>query len=145
MSDKYYLYRVQNGSYYTPWAPHNGSFEDAVNKARGLAKEQVPPVGGPWTKLVVLDYMTLEEVTVDVEEAPPMWVAWHPKYGSNPTTYSKSGCEENLLAINYQFEYPDVFARAEAYFAARDAKLQEAYKDGWKIRPVKLVFLDEGK
>lgn len=78
------------------------------------------------------------------EKKPDGWVAWHPEM-SKPITMSKSGSIEQLLRQNYGLRYGETYCHAEAYFAMRDSLLGEAEKDGWRIRPVKIVFLDEEK
>lgn len=56
---------------------------------------------------------------------------------------SKLGAEEALLKLVFNFEFPANYAKAEAFYAARDAELIKAENDGWRIRPVRLEFLDE--
>lgn len=74
------------------------------------------------------------------------WVAWHPVEGGALITasISRQWCEDRLLKNYFKFDYRiDVFAKAEAYYAARDIELIRASNDGWQIRPVELRFTDE--
>jgi hypothetical protein len=80
------------------------------------------------------------------EIKPDGWVAWHPVEGEQLLTASRSKqfCEDKLLKQFFNFDSGSAyFAKAEAYFASRDIELQRAASDNWKIRPVKLQFLDD--
>ncbi|OQB10419.1 MAG: hypothetical protein BWY21_00340 [Parcubacteria group bacterium ADurb.Bin216] len=79
---------------------------------------------------------------------PEMWIAWHPVEGFAPTTASRlrSFCEDRLLKGYFNFDSgSEVFTKADAYYAARDIELIRASNANWRIRPVKLVFLDDPK
>lgn len=74
------------------------------------------------------------------------YVAWHPVELEAYGTASRSirFCEDKLLKQYFNFDSSSqVYAKAEAYYAARDIELIRAANDGWKIRPVKFVFLDK--
>lgn len=71
------------------------------------------------------------------------WVAWHPEQGFNEkrVNYSTGQIfdERNLLEVFVsQME-------AERTEKERASGLPESVNEGWRIRPVKLVFLDEDK
>lgn len=74
------------------------------------------------------------------------FVAWHPVEGGALITasISRQWCEDRLLKNYFNFDSgSDVFAKAEAYYAARDIELIRASNDGWRIRPVEVRFTDE--
>lgn len=73
------------------------------------------------------------------------WVAWHPNERTPLRTcsMSKQGCEDRLINAVYGFQHDLTHACAETYFAARDVAIVTSEKDGWRIRPVKIVFTDE--
>lgn len=76
------------------------------------------------------------------------WVAWHPVEGGSLGTasISKQFCENKLLKNHFNFDSgSDVFAKADAYYAARDIELNRAASDNWRVRPVRITFTDEPK
>jgi hypothetical protein len=62
------------------------------------------------------------------EEKPDGWVAWHPKHGFKSTTSYGVEIHEDKGDAEYTFNLS-----------------KHEIADGWRIRPVKLVFLDEEK
>jgi hypothetical protein len=74
------------------------------------------------------------------------WIAWK---GNGeiimPMTISKQWCVKKLLERYYGVKDYQSFGKAEEYFAASESMLCKAEADGWRVRPVKLVFLDEEK
>ena len=78
-------------------------------------------------------------------EKPDGWIAWHRVEGFLLITAarSRSHAEDRLLERVFNFHFNQSHAKAEAYYAARDMELIRASNDGWRIRPVKLTFLDE--
>jgi hypothetical protein len=81
----------------------------------------------------------------DDKSKPDGWVASHCVEGFLLITAARTRthAEDRLLERVFNFKFPDHHAMAEAYYAARDTELMRAANDGWRIRPVKLVFLDE--
>ncbi len=75
------------------------------------------------------------------------FVAWHPVEGVRFDTIgrAKQSAEDRLIINVMGFkEYPASHARAEVYFAMRDRALIRASNDNWQIRPIQIVFTDEG-
>lgn len=66
------------------------------------------------------------------------WVAWHPKSGVTIACLSKTACEHKLSGAKHEN-----FQRYEEFSIAHETGLNRALDDGWRIRPVKLQFLDE--
>lgn len=67
------------------------------------------------------------------DKKPDGYVAWHPKDGIEPEIcHDAKYCEWNLGFQHYDSSRESVEDSAERHI-----------KDGWRIRPVKLVFLDE--
>jgi len=81
------------------------------------------------------------------KQKPDGWCAVHPVEGISLVTASRSKqyCEDRLLERFFGFKSSsDVFAKADIYYMARDIELTRAANENWRIRPIKLVFLDEG-
>lgn len=74
-------------------------------------------------------------------EKPDGYVAWHPtEMIDEVTLYPLAGeCRAMLLGYVYPSSHK---SRSDA---AKDPEWKRAYRQGWKIRPVKLQFLDEEK
>jgi len=82
----------------------------------------------------------------DDKQKPDRWVAWHPEKGKMREAFSRSGCVEQMLVDLCLLEpWPSNYARADQFFLATEIAEAKALKDGWRVRPVKLVFLDEEK
>lgn len=68
------------------------------------------------------------------------WVAWHPEKGADPLSFADNEEEPWSIVVN-EGPYGINYECLEDYeFAVYEAK-----KNGWRIRPVKLVFTDEGE
>lgn len=66
-------------------------------------------------------------------EKPDGWVAWHPRHGTDKTSFA---AKESLVAISMGDKYRNSYP-GSGYIPPLDL--------GWRIRPVKLVYLDEEK
>lgn len=68
------------------------------------------------------------------DKKPDGYVAWHPNWGLYYMSFGNSrvSCSNNLVAYwqNIKLEHAD-------------NRLEEYKANGWRIRPVKLIFLDE--
>lgn len=80
------------------------------------------------------------------DSKPDGWVAWHPERGARlniaGTEATVKACLESYFASQYlpQNEQANfVFQNGEVVERAR----RLMWADGWRIRPVKLVFLDD--
>lgn len=72
------------------------------------------------------------------------WIAWHPRMGAAFATASQASgcCMDRLLKLHYDLDSRD-YEFDDDYYLARDHFMIDAEESGWRIRPVKLVFLDE--
>lgn len=68
------------------------------------------------------------------------WVAWHPTSGAAVASLSKMACEQKLTGVGCEN-----FEIYEEFIIAHETRLNKLIDNGWRIRPVKLVFLDEVK
>lgn len=66
------------------------------------------------------------------------YVAWHPEWKIRDVALSKSSCVERLTGTKMHD-----FVSSEEYFITKESEFAFLQKQGWRIRPVKLVFLDE--
>lgn len=76
----------------------------------------------------------------DDKEKPDAWVAIIGDAAPSLIGFSSSGLIRQLL-IDLLFIKAD-YSQSEDYYAAYDDGLIRALKLGWRIRPVKLVYLD---
>lgn len=90
-----------------------------------------------WRSLAEQRLMRVEELERNhTESTVDAWGAYHQADGLATSTISlsKTFCENRLLRYYYDFDKNyNAFARAEAYYAARDIGLIRATKDNWKI------------
>ena len=73
------------------------------------------------------------------------WIAFHPVEGLAITTASRSRsyCEDKLLKSYFNFDSgSEVFAKADAYYAARDIELIRATNDNWQIRECNIKLIE---
>lgn len=86
-------------------------------------------------------------MTDSEKEKPDGWVAWHPKHGSDIYTASAVSADfprSNLMRKHFCDTNNDPQTNYETALDASYWGLWERLeKDGWRIRPVKLQFLDE--
>lgn len=73
------------------------------------------------------------------------YVAWHPEHGAD--IYTASAISEEFPRSNLMNKIFKLSDRDTPYDEMIDSSYWELWKklqeDGWRIRPVKLVFLDE--
>lgn len=67
------------------------------------------------------------------KEKPDAFIAWHPKWGISGFLWAGDYTDGDNLDIK----------RATNIFVTRWENGESELADGWKIRPVKLTFLDE--
>lgn len=74
------------------------------------------------------------------KQKPDGWVAWHPK----ESIKCREICESETYALASLAGYvcPDRVSRRRLN---KDPDVKELLREGWRIRPVKIVFLDEVK
>lgn len=83
----------------------------------------------------------VERYMTDTKQKPDGWVAWHPKEGTNTSLYGWMGDRSDLvMALCIELDLVD-YDHCGSKFPLVSAMGEK----GWRIRPVKLVFLDEGE
>ncbi len=73
------------------------------------------------------------------QEKPDGWVAWHPAKGFLDYREGPEKYETYCVNLSANFCADSAHVRTGSQF------VRGVNKKGWRIRPVKLVFLDEGK
>lgn len=71
------------------------------------------------------------------KEKPDGWVAWHPRGQPTQARFYTFHWDEEMC----KHKLTDVFRNKKIH----EEKLKRKLARGWRIRPVKLVFLEEDK